>query len=1109
MVKKEIWKLKDTFNCLIFAFFFSLTLVCIAAMMETMYLVNNEKEYDGQAPYILFPILICLIFITIYPLIDFLFMAKSKSEISVIPIQRPFEKWIKSVPAPYSYFMALGIYFLFFVFPLILFFILKNSLFYNVPFYIFWTSWMLIYPMLILCYYASIGYVIGFWVLLSRIPNMKRSTLLAFDSSDRAFKEFLRDPMTRIVWGTLIWTYIYLPYIVFRTLRRVNINFNIYDFVENYPFEWYLPIAIAGAFSTFFSRYWQRKVKVSSRSILFSAFLIAAVSVNILVNFTTARPDVFESIYLKWDFTSALYDYRGSGRAGPIDRHTQLNIISVIEELSICVIINYYFLIEKGRKTIYDILKSEVKSACEKFNPIPGFNMIRYKKIECREYAKSELMKMYERIPHKQSSFTSIELKDPLMDAICDPTNIYARQIGKEIFIGLIDSFPDQAKVLLEEGLKSSNIDKIYNTSDVLLKVKTNLDDLISKKQIFSLIKNPDNRIKINGIKILVKIIKNNPNHNNYLETQEIEFLINKTNNSNYLLEIEYLYLLQNFPDHVPIDIFLSRLNSSIPEIQSVATEGLINYSTDSLQDLSIEDILKLLNNPNEVVISSTLRTIGSIGNFNKNKISHEIFLDYLLHPNHDIRNSAIFGLKEFLKEKPKVIKSDYIINLLNSIPKNSEDLIIGLLDILSVIWNIKSTDILPVFVNYLKSPEKSLSKISQEMLVRLGTKNPKSITRELLQIKDTKSFIKHGKIAETLIRISKNLWQKTLPVIYTSQTSEKDYVKQNCAILLKSIINDHPNDVKIINIIEAWKNETEVNIRKEYIECLIVYAKNEPEQILNYLEIIFNEFIRANKIEKPRLVEIFDIISGINIDFIKLDYIEKFVNDENDKVREKGIFIVGKYLIKDSSKSLKILIDCLEDKSWAVQNTAAETIAKFGIEKISPKILRKFKLLLKSTNKWTRRTAIEIFSKNTEIVVKNFNFKEIYSFFQTVETDPDNLKIGLRILANFIDDSFDDVFNLLIKYMQNGNSKIREGAIAAMIQIGLKIKADILIPKLLLFLTDETDIFVQESVAKVLNRLAKYENEKLKNRVITVLRLRVNVSPNQVLTDVLTDLEK
>ena len=76
------------------------------------------------------------------------------------------------------------------------------------------------------------------------------------------------------------------------------------------------------------------------------------------------------------------------------------------------------------------------------------------------------------------------------------------------------------------------------------------------------------------------------------------------------------------------------------------------------------------------------------------------------------------------------------------------------------------------------------------------------------------------------------------------------------------------------------------------------------------------------------------------------------------------------------------------------------------------------------------------------------------------------------------------------------------------MIRLSRALPAKDLVPKLLHYLSDETDIHLQESVALVLKRVVKYESKSLRERVVSLLTIRVGISQNEILSSVLNDIQ-
>ncbi|GAJ20596.1 unnamed protein product, partial [marine sediment metagenome] len=99
----------------------------------------------------------CLMYISLYPLIDFLFIALSSESDEGLT---PFHKFIGnkiihlSKSKIISVIMAILLYLLFIIPPMLL------SLT-GLPFLVIWVSWLLGYPLMILTFYGSKGYVAG------------------------------------------------------------------------------------------------------------------------------------------------------------------------------------------------------------------------------------------------------------------------------------------------------------------------------------------------------------------------------------------------------------------------------------------------------------------------------------------------------------------------------------------------------------------------------------------------------------------------------------------------------------------------------------------------------------------------------------------------------------------------------------------------------------------------------------------------------------------------------------------------------------------------------------------------------------------------------------
>ena len=115
----------------------------------------------------------------------------------------------------------------------------------------------------------------------------------------------------------------------------------------------------------YFTRFWGRKIKYRGIDLFFAAYLMAAVGVNILVNFLLVNFDKIEGTLNAWDFTSQI-------SSNPL----LFAIPAVIEEIFVILFILYY-IIYKNNSFISNFKNSKITVCGQTFDPIPLFNFIK------------------------------------------------------------------------------------------------------------------------------------------------------------------------------------------------------------------------------------------------------------------------------------------------------------------------------------------------------------------------------------------------------------------------------------------------------------------------------------------------------------------------------------------------------------------------------------------------------------------------------------------------------------------------------------------------------------------------------------------------------------
>jgi len=207
LVKKEVWAWSDRLKCGLYGIAFASGAIIIIAMMVTF---TNGTDYQYTAPFILIPVAFCLFYITLFPIIDLIYMAKHKEMVGLSPFQELLEKlFIKKFKPPLTYIVAIGLYILFWLLPPILLMTVGG-----IEFIFVWISWQVFWPLSIISFYGAKGFISGLDKFYNRIPRLGRSGFLLYDESTRFSKEIYDDPMSR---GLVIF-YMYVYFWTFFSL---------------------------------------------------------------------------------------------------------------------------------------------------------------------------------------------------------------------------------------------------------------------------------------------------------------------------------------------------------------------------------------------------------------------------------------------------------------------------------------------------------------------------------------------------------------------------------------------------------------------------------------------------------------------------------------------------------------------------------------------------------------------------------------------------------------------------------------------------------------------------------------------------------------------------
>ncbi|MCK4287443.1 MAG: hypothetical protein KAX18_14630, partial [Candidatus Lokiarchaeota archaeon] len=110
-----------------------------------------------------------------------------------------------------------------------------------------------------------------------------------------------------------------------------------------------------------------------------------------------------------------------------------------------------------------------------------------------------------------------------------------------------------------------------------------------------------------------------------------------------------------------------------------------------------------------------------------------------------------------------------------------------------------------------------------------------------------------------------------------------------------------------------------------------------------------------------------------------------------------------------------------------------------------------------------------------------------------------------LKIYSSNIEEIFDSIVELLGDH----EKEVRTSMINSIVALIQKVGLSLILSKLLKNLSDTGSIEIQRSISLILGRTAKYENEKIKKRVISVLKIRCEMSQDPIICGTIQQLKE
>ena len=810
---------------------------------------------------------------------------------------------------------------------------------------------------------------------------------------------------------------------------------------------------------------------------------MAAVGVNVLVNFLIVNSIKLENTFNSWDFTNEI-----------TPNYLMFAFAAAIEEIVLIIFTTYYFL-AKRNEFKRNIKNSIITQSGQIFDPIPLFNLIKNKNQKISNYAEETLIMMYERIPLKEKiNLNDMKYKNPLIDGICDP-HPNARRICYTILCQLENDAPDILLQWIIESLKSPNYDKSIPFAKSLLTATIDLVNEIPKNVLFNLIEDSEWRLKLLGLKILSRLIEND---NNLIMNLDSNKLLNDPDNR---VQVETLNIFSKTSEKLQAELLIEKLNHPNKFIRAAAIKNIKNLKAEHINELMINKILPLIKDPTSSVRASIFELFSKIGNFKKFSIPIQPFLEGLTDTDENVRSSSILALDKYFNEDPSLLDIDLIIN---KIDPNNINILNSVLLFLGRIWEKNPEKILTTLLIFIKFDNEPLKENISKILIEKYQYNPDLVIENLIKTPDVSKYITKGIVSRTIIEIARKDPEIVVPKLISYLNADDDDIKLNAIISLEGLAEEFSNIINIKPFIIILDSDSNQQIKKETSKVISKIAINNPLSIKSDMDAILQLIHNQEPSVRITISKCLLEIAKKTPDIIPLSHIINLLSDQDSFIRESSAKILGFIGNSSPEESVDALFNIgLVDDDWIVREASVSSLGEI-INHIESKesIIEKLVSFLEDEKSWVKRSAMNILASIKGIKTSDIPLEKVLK--NTQDGDPKVRESSAGLLKIHGLKNIDLVFDNTILLLGDNSEDVRDKMVNEMIIIVNDIGLNRILSKLLKNLSGESSIELQRSIALILERTAKYEAGSIKKRVIALLKIRCEMSQDPIICEAL-----
>jgi len=612
-------------------------------------------------------------------------------------------------------------------------------------------------------------------------------------------------------------------------------------------------------------------------------------------------------------------------------------------------------------------------------------------------------------------------------------------------------------------------------------------------------LEDPEWRLKVLGLKLISRLLHLD---NDFFSNLNLNNLIN---NPDSRIQVEILSIFAEYSLKIPVNIIIDKIFNSNNEISAAAIKNLKNLKIKEIDRKTISRLISLIKNPSSLVRASIFNIFVRIGNFKKYNIPILPFLDGITDPNELTRKAAINVLEKYFEENQDLLEIDTIIR---KIDPNKLHLTNSVISLLGRLWNYSPEKILKALLTFIKFDNEQLQENISNILAENYSNDPDLIVQKLIEIPDVSKFVTKGIISQTLIKIGKIDPKTMIQKLVRFLDDVNDDVRINSIITISGLVEDYIEYLDIKPILLLLKNDKNNQVKKKASLVISEAAKKDPmviEPFINEFFQIFNELELSVKIVISK--SILEIARN-SPEIIPVPNVLALLSDQDSFIRETSVKILGYIGYKLAGRVVDTLINkALIDNEWIVREAAVSSLGKI-VSHVEKKeiIIEKLVALIDDEQNWVRRSAMIILSNLSEVNSSHLPFEKLKKCIKSGDPNVREASAGLiKIFSNQIE----EILDIIILLLGDDVKEVRTSSINSFVEIVQKMGLDRILSKLLQNLSDEGSLETQRSIALIFGRTVKYEDDKIKKRVISLLKIRCEMSQDPIICGVLQKLKE